>query len=186
MKSKSSNGRGSWANRRLEFAPTRIRHVAEVGGSVLTESFHLLGLFAIGAATVWSAVLAYVRMVQHGSASVEDLLLLFIYLEVGAMVGIYFKTNRLPVRFLIYVAMTALTRHLIGAINPPEGAVPTAAHPLELNTLVLTGAITMLAFAVLVLRYGSHHFPSEAHPAFETDLKAKKDGSATTTTTSDE
>ncbi len=35
---------------------------------------------------------------------------LFIYLELGAMVGIYFKTNHMPVRFLIYIAITALTR----------------------------------------------------------------------------
>ena len=45
----------------------------------------------------------------RGVASAEDILLLFIYLELGAMVGIYFRTNRLPVRFLIYVAITALT-----------------------------------------------------------------------------
>jgi len=30
------------------------------------------------------------------------------------MVGIYFRTNRMPVRFLVYVAITALTRLLIG------------------------------------------------------------------------
>ncbi|MFC1357094.1 MAG: hypothetical protein G8D58_10720 [gamma proteobacterium symbiont of Phacoides pectinatus] len=42
----------------------------------------------------------------------KDVLLLFIYLELGAMVGIYFKTKRLPVRFLIYIAITALTRLL--------------------------------------------------------------------------
>jgi phosphate starvation-inducible membrane PsiE len=28
-----------------------------------------------------------------GLASISDILLLFIYLELGAMVGIYFKTN---------------------------------------------------------------------------------------------
>jgi len=38
---------------------------------------------------------------------------LFIYLEIGAMIGIYFKTTRLPVRYLIYVAITALGRVLI-------------------------------------------------------------------------
>mgnify|MGYP003694540713 CR=1 FL=1 len=33
------------------------------------------------------------------------------------MVGIYFKTNHMPVRFLIYVAMTALTRLLIADVQ---------------------------------------------------------------------
>ena len=56
-------------------------------------------------------------MAQKGHASIDDILLLFIYLELGAMVGIYFKTNHMPVRFLIYVAMTALTRLLISDIH---------------------------------------------------------------------
>ena len=70
------------------------RYVNPVG-SVLVEIFHLLGLFAIGAGqsgrrpTPSSAC-------SRRAASVEDLLLLFIYLEIGAMVGVYFKTNHMP------------------------------------------------------------------------------------------
>ncbi|MFY0615371.1 MAG: phosphate-starvation-inducible PsiE family protein [Hyphomicrobiaceae bacterium] len=172
MSTATANARSVGAGKRLRYAPLRIRCFAEVSGSVLTDLFHLFGLFAIGAATVWSAVIAYIHMFAKGSASVEDLLLLFIYLEIGAMVGIYFKTNRLPVRFLIYVAMTALTRHLIGVINVPIDHNASSPKALELNTLVLTGAITLLASAVLVLRYGSHQFPSEPIAAYETDLKA--------------
>ena len=56
-------------------------------------------------------------MTQKNSASIEDILLLFIYLELGAVVGIYFKTNHMPVRFLIYVAITALTRMLLEYLN---------------------------------------------------------------------
>jgi phosphate starvation-inducible membrane PsiE len=78
-------------------------------GRFLTDGFHLLGLFAIGAATVWAADLAFYAMIQKGHASLEDLLLLFIYLEIGSMVGIYFRTNHMPVRFLLYVGITALT-----------------------------------------------------------------------------
>jgi phosphate starvation-inducible membrane PsiE len=52
-----------------------------------------------------------------GGVSVDDILLLFIYLELGAMVGIYFKTNHMPIRFLLYVAITALTRLLIGDVS---------------------------------------------------------------------
>ncbi len=123
------------------------------------ETFHLLGLFAIGAATVWSAGLAFIEMTHKGHASIEDLLLLFIYLEIGAMVGIYFKTNRMPVRFLIYVAVTALTRHMIGFVNAAhEGGVPNAT---EMSVLLMAGAIFVLAVALLLLRYGSHVYPSD-------------------------
>lgn len=62
---------------------------------------------------VWSAVHEYLKMVGAGHATLEDILLLFIYLELGAMVGIYFKTHRLPVQYLIYIAITALSRHLV-------------------------------------------------------------------------
>ena len=52
-------------------------------------------------------------MMKTGHANLEEILLLFIYLELGAMVGTYFKTRRLPVQFLIYIAITALSRHLV-------------------------------------------------------------------------
>jgi phosphate starvation-inducible membrane PsiE len=121
------------------------------------EAFHYLGLFAIGGATVWAAAIAFLGMINKGHASIEDLLLLFIYLEIGAMVGIYFKTNRMPVRFLIYVAITAITRHLIGYVNT---------HPKpELDILLMTGATLVLAAAVLVLRYASFNFPSNSGSA---------------------
>ena len=36
----------------------------------------------------------FLQMVEKGNITIDDILLLFIYLELGAMVGIYFKTNR--------------------------------------------------------------------------------------------
>ncbi|WP_246207016.1 phosphate-starvation-inducible protein PsiE [Methylocystis heyeri] len=81
----------------------RLRQTIDPIGYLLTEGFHLLGLFAIGAATVWAALKAFLEMSTKGHASIEDLLLLFIYLEIGSMVGIYFRTNHMPVRFLLYV-----------------------------------------------------------------------------------
>ena len=123
---------------------------------ISTLAVHLLALFAIGASIVWSALFAFMAMVEQGHAKVEDILLLFIYLELGAMIGIYFKTNHMPVRFLIYVAMTALTRMLIGFINVD--------HQPGQGILFISGAILMLAIAVLMLRYGSHRYPSLQAP----------------------
>lgn len=130
----------------------QLRRRVDPIGTLLMDSFHFLGLFAIGAATVWSAGFAFLDMMKKTHASVEDLLLLFIYLEIGSMVGIYFKTNHMPLRFVVYVAITAVTRHLIGYVN----------HQLtpDMGILILTGAILMLAFAVLVIRYASSKFGS--------------------------
>ncbi|MEM8628377.1 MAG: phosphate-starvation-inducible PsiE family protein [Pseudomonadota bacterium] len=158
---------------RLEHAPQQLRDWIEVAGGFITDGFHVLGLFAIAVATVWAAGNAYLTMMAKGTFTVEDLLLLFIYLEIGAMIGIYFKTNRLPVRFLIYVALTALTRHMIGVINAYSGLEHKVSE-LEYNTIILAGAIMLLAIAVLVLRFGSYQYPSEPSAAYGTDLKAAR------------
>ncbi len=130
----------------------RMNRLSEVVGTLLVDGFHYLALFAIGAAIVWSAVHAFIGMAAKGRAGIDDILLLFIYLELGAMVGIYFKTNHMPVRFLIYVAMTALTRMLIGDVQAHQ-------RP-DWEILTISGAILLLALATLVIRYGSARFPS--------------------------
>ena len=130
----------------------RINRYAETTGKLLVDAFHYVALFAIGGAIVWSAVFAFIGMAGKGHASIEDILLLFIYLELGAMVGIYFKTNHMPVRFLIYVAITALVRLLIGDIQ--------AHHQLGWGIVMVAGAILLLALANLVVRFGSARFPS--------------------------
>jgi phosphate starvation-inducible membrane PsiE len=136
----------------LENADQRTNSLAHGIGNLLVDSFHNLALFAIGGTIVWSAVAAFIAMMHKGGATIDDILLLFIYLELGAMVGIYFKTNHMPVRFLIYVAMTALTRMLISDVQ--------AHHQPELKILYIPAAILVLAVATLVVRYGSARFPS--------------------------
>ena len=135
-------------------AEASVRRFVNHSGNLLVEGFHLLGLFAIGASTVWAASATFWAMVGRGQASIEDLLLLFIYLEIGAMVGIYFKTNRMPVRFLIYVAITAVTRHVV--------VVVTTHKTPEMETLLTAAAILILALAVVALRFGSYYLPSAA------------------------
>ena len=130
-----------------------LRDAADAVGRFLVDAFHLLALFAIGATTVWSGAAAFIGMTAQGRASLGDILLLFIYLELGAMVGIYFKTTRLPVRYLIYIAITALARMLVELVG--------AEHRTGLDILIMTGAILLLSFAVLVLRVASHTFPSD-------------------------
>lgn len=109
------------------------------------------------------------EMAARGHATVEDILLLFIYLELGAMVGIYFATNRMPGRFLIDVAITALTRLLIGMINFEHINLQDAILTPHLGLLVATGGILMLSLAVLVMRYASYRFPSDRPTVLGTD-----------------
>jgi protein PsiE len=124
-----------------------IKALADAVGTLLVDGFAYLALFAIGATTVWSAIAAFFSMVGRGRAELSDILLLFIYLELGAMVGIYFKTTELPVRYLIYIAMTALGRVLIEMVG--------AEHRTGNDLLIVAGAILVLSLAGLVLRFAS-------------------------------
>ncbi len=122
-------------------------------GNIAVEGFHYLALFIIGCMILWSAghtIFEIITVKQF--ATIDDILLLFIYLELGAMVGIYFKTNHMPVRFLIYIAITALTRLLISDIQHD--------HKADMGLVITTGSILILAVAILIVRYASWTYPS--------------------------
>lgn len=118
-------------------------------GNTLVSGFQVVALFVIGATIVWSAASDYIRTMASAHAGLDDILLLFIYLELGTIVGIYFRTDRLPVLFLLYVAITALTRFL---------AVDVKDLSME-SVLVVTGSIFVLTLAVLMVQVGSSKFP---------------------------
>lgn len=120
----------------------------EKWGDVLVEAFHLVGLMVIGVAIIWASWAEVFKIIEHGGPGIKDILLLFIYLELGAMVGIYFKTKRLPVRYLIYIAVTALTRLL--AIDSKTMS--------NMEMVTITGSILLLCVAVLVVRFSSSRF----------------------------
>ena len=141
---------------RLDTMRLGFNRFAQAFGNLLVDAFHYLALFVIGGAVVWSAVFAFLGMVAKGHASIDDILLLFIYLELGAMVGIYFKTNHMPVRFLIYVGITALTRMLIADIQHN--------HTPNMGIILISGGVLLLAIATLVIRYGSAKYPAAEQP----------------------
>ncbi len=123
-------------------------------GNLIVNIFHKLALFIIAAATIWAFTVTFLGMMKTAHTSIEDLLLLFIYLEIGAMVSIYFKTNRMPVRFLVYVAITALTRELISIANYHDKFD-------AIYIMMIAAGILLLTFAVLVLRFGSFRYPTD-------------------------
>ncbi len=121
-------------------------------GNIILEGFHYIALFIIGATIIWSAAYEYILIMESGHAQLKDILLLFIYLELGAMVGIYFKTHRLPVQYLIYIAITALSRHLVIDVQD----VSTNYHLYLL--LVITGCVVALSGAILLVSYTGRRF----------------------------
>ncbi|MCS6786492.1 MAG: phosphate-starvation-inducible PsiE family protein, partial [Thiobacillaceae bacterium] len=88
-------------------------------------------------------------MIDAGTVTLADLLLMFLYLEILAMVGVYYRSGKLPVRFPIYIAIVALARFIVLDIKNME---------LE-HLIAVSAAILLLALAVLAIRYGHVRFP---------------------------
>lgn len=108
-----------------------------------------IGLTFIGLATIvagWQEVQA---MLTAGKVSLADLLLMFIYLEVLTMVGLYFESGKLPVRFPLYIGMVALARYLILDMKDLD----------VWRMLGVSLSIVLLAAAVLAIRYGHVRYP---------------------------
>ncbi len=110
-----------------------------------------LGLLVIGFATSVAMYQEVMLMIDAHKVALTDLLLMFLYLEVLAMIGHYFSSGQLPVRFPLYIAMVALARYLI----------LDAKEINEWRMLAVSGSILLLTLAVLAVRYGHVKFPYE-------------------------
>ena len=131
---------------------SKITSKIQSTGDLMVDMFHYIALFVIGGTIVWSATYEYIQIMSEGHAKLKDILLLFIYLELGAMIGIYFKTHRLPVQFLIYIAITALSRHLVIDVQK----VSSDFHLYLL--LSISASIAILSLSVLILTYNGRKF----------------------------
>jgi len=108
-----------------------------------------LGLAVITVATVIAAGQEIAHMWEARLVTLGDLLLLFIYLEVFAMVGVYIESGQLPVRMPLYIGMVALARYLVLDLKALDAW----------RMLAVAGAVVLLAVAVLLVRYGHIRFP---------------------------
>ncbi len=116
------------------------------GGLNLVE---YLGLLVIAVATTIAGYQEVMTMIAAQRVGLPDLLLMFLYLEVLAMVGRYFESGQLPVRFPLYIAMVALARYIIIDLK----------QMTELRMLGVSAAILLLSLGVLAIRYGHVKFP---------------------------
>ncbi len=108
-----------------------------------------VGLVVVMLAAVVASAQAVWHMIQDHHVSLTDLLLLFIYLEVFAMVGVYWQSGRLPVRLFIYISIVALSRYIILDMKAMD----------NWRILAISGSILILTLSVLVIRYGHVRFP---------------------------
>jgi len=108
-----------------------------------------IGLLVIAIATVIAMFGEVMSMVRAQNVTLADLLLMFLYMEVLAMVGLHYSTGKMPVRFPLYIGMIALARYLILDMKEME----------DWRMLAVAGAILLLTVAVFLIRFGHVKYP---------------------------
>ena len=111
--------------------------------------FEDVGLLVIAISTIIAMGFEIWVMINAMKVTLADLLLLFIYLEVLAMVGIYLKSGKLPVRMPLYIAIVAIARYMILDMKNLD----------TLRMLGLAGAVLIITISILAIRYGHTKFP---------------------------
>jgi len=121
-------------------------------GKKMIKVVETVALFVIALATLYATGEEIWKMISTREVTLGDLLLLFIYLEVLTMVGVYLDSGALPVRIPLYIAIVALARHVMIDIKSIS----------EWGLVAFGAAILLIALAVLVIRFGHIKYPYES------------------------
>ena len=109
----------------------------------IVKQIQLIALIIILAATIIAFGIEIYQMIVVRKVTLADLLLLFLYLEVLAMIRVFWESQSIQITLPLFIAITALSRFIIlqgKSINPEV-------------LLYEAGAIVLIAIAILVLRF---------------------------------
>ena len=111
-------------------------------------------LFVIAIATIFCIGEEIFIMIENQQVKLSDLLLLFIYLEVLAMVEQYLIFGKIPVRYPIYITIIAIARYLLLGMKEMD-----VEHIMSLAIAVL-----ILTLSTTLMRVGHHYWPYKKMP----------------------
>ena len=109
----------------------------------ITKNLQFVLLTVILVSTVIAVGIEIRAMIINQSVTLADLLLFFLYLEVLAMVRVFWDEQSISITLPLLIAITALSRFIIlqgKSINPEV-------------LLYDAGAIVLIALAILLLRF---------------------------------
>ena len=109
----------------------------------IVKQIQLIALVIILVCTIIAFGIEIYQMISVQKITLADLLLLFLYLEVLAMVRVFWESQSIQITLPLFIAITALSRFIIlqgKSINPEV-------------LLYEAGAIVLIAIAILVLRF---------------------------------
>ena len=109
----------------------------------IVKQIQLVALVIILVSTVIAFGQEMYQMILVQRVTLADLLLLFLYLEVLAMVRVFWESQSIQITLPLFIAITALARFIIlqgKSLNPEI-------------LLYEAGAIVLIALAILILRF---------------------------------
>ena len=109
----------------------------------IVKQIQLVALVIILVRTVIAFGQEMYQMILVQRVTLADLLLLFLYLEVLAMVRVFWESQSIQITLPLFIAITALARFIIlqgKSLNPEI-------------LLYEAGAIVLIALAIVILRF---------------------------------
>ena len=109
----------------------------------IVKQIQLVALVIILVSTVIAFGQEMYQMILVQRVTLADLLLLFLYLEVLAMVRVFWESQSIQITLPLFIAITALARFII-------------LQGKSLNPEILqyeAGAIVLIALAIVILRF---------------------------------
>ena len=109
----------------------------------IVKQIQLVALVIILVSTVIAFGQEMYQMILVQRVTLADLLLLFLYLEVLAMVRVFWQSQSIQITLPLFIAITALARFIIlqgKSLNPEI-------------LLYEAGAIVLIALAIVILRF---------------------------------
>ena len=127
-------------------------HLPKSFSKPFLKVFHILEavlLVAITLATLFAMMEEFMHVFAVRRVQLTDILLMFIYLEVLAMVQQFVMNGKIPVRYPIYIAMMAIARYITLGMKELDAVL----------IVWLSVATFILAAATLLIRVGHHYWP---------------------------
>ena len=112
----------------------------------IVKQIQLVALVIILVSTVIAFGQEMYQMILVQRVTLADLLLLFLYLEVLAMVRVFWESQSIQITLPLFIAITALARFIIlqgKSLNPEI-------------LLYEAGAIVLIALAIVILRFRNY------------------------------
>ncbi|MBB1125357.1 phosphate-starvation-inducible protein PsiE [Thiospirillum jenense] len=114
--------------------------------SALFRYVEKAALVAIGGFALIGIGQAVFAIHIQGEVLLQDLLLMFIFIEIMAMANVYFQRHTVPFTYPMLIAVTALSRLIV-----------LQGKNVSLNLVYESGAILLVTIAILVMRFSDRY-----------------------------